>query len=308
MFPPLVSVIMTSYNHERYLPDAIGSVLGQTCQDFELIIVDDASKDRSQEIIRLHERKDSRIRSILHSENQGISRTTNDGFMAAKGEYVAYVQSDDLWLSNKLERQLKVLEQNPDLVVWTDAMIINGEGRSTGRRFTEKYQATQKPKSGNLFSSLSESNYICGQSIILKTEIAQEIQFDPKLIYANDYKFMLELSRRCEFYFIEEPLVQYRIHGDNSISKNKRLWVMDNYYISQHVLNNYGQEISKYVTAKCYARMGVHLHNQGHAVYAQKCFVAAIKNNPRKTSYYKKFIKSSIRNWLKYTDIFRQLA
>ena len=294
----LVSVVMTSYNHEKYLADAIESVLNQTFSDFELIIVDDASRDNSQEIIREYQQKDRRIRSIFHSENQGISITTNDGFSAAKGDYIAYVQSDDLWVLNKLEKQLKVLETNQDLVVWSDAIIIDKQGNSSGRLFTEKYHAECKPKSGNLFSSLSDSNYICGQSMILKTEVAQEIQFDPELVYANDYKFMLELARKCDFYFIDEPLVQYRIHGDNSISKNKNNWMRDSYYISRHVLNNYSKELSRYVIGKCYTKMGVHLHNQGHPRYARKCFAIAIKNNYTKTSYYKKFIKAAVRSLL----------
>jgi glycosyltransferase involved in cell wall biosynthesis len=289
---------MTSYNHEKYLADAIESVLNQTFSDFELIIVDDASRDNSPEIIRQYQQKDPRVRAIFRPDNQGISKTTNDGFAAAKGEYVAYVQSDDLWMPDKLKQQLKILEGNPDLVVWSDATIIDEAGNSTGWLFTEKYHAECKPKSGNLFSTLSRSNYICGQSMILKTEVAQEIQFDPELVYANDYKFMLELARKCDFYFIDEPLVQYRIHGDNSISKNKDVWVRDNYHISRHLLNNYDQDLSTHVIAKCYAQMGVHLHNQGHPRYARKCFASAIRNNYKKTSYYKKFIKVAVRSLL----------
>ncbi|MHC5183919.1 MAG: glycosyltransferase family 2 protein [Planctomycetota bacterium] len=296
--PALVSVVMTSYNHEKFLPDAIDSVLNQTYEDFELIIIDDASSDRSQEIIGHFQQKDPRIRPIFHDRNMGISRTTNDGFMAAKGEYVAYVQSDDLWIPDKLEKQLTILEGNPDLVVWSDAAIIDEMGNSTGRLFTEKYHAECKPKSGNLFLSLSRSNYICGQSMILKTQVAQAIQFDPGFVYANDYKFMLELSRQCDFYFINEPLVQYRIHGDNSITKNKHIWARDDYYLSRYLLTNYVQELSKNVIAKCYKQMGVHLHNQGHLGYARKCFGAAIRNNSKKTSYYKKFIKSSAQSLL----------
>ena len=295
----LVSVVMTSYNHEKYLAGAIESVINQTFGDFELIIIDDASSDGSQDIISQYQQKDPRIRPIFHERNMGISRTTNDGFIAAKGEYVAYVQSDDLWMPDKLQKQMEILENNPDLVVWSDATIIDEAGDSTGRLFTEKYHAQDKPKSGNLFSSLSSSNYICGQSMVLKAEVAQEIQFDPELIYANDYKFMLELSRKCGFYFVDEPLVQYRIHGDNSISKNRDIWSKDGYNLSRYLLTNYAEEFSKNVIAKCYAKMGVHLLNRKHFGYARKCYEAAIRNNPKKTSYYKKIIKSSLGNLLK---------
>jgi glycosyltransferase involved in cell wall biosynthesis len=303
----IVSVVMTSYNHEKYLSGALDSVLNQTFQDFELIVVDDASSDGSREIIRQYQRKDSRIRTIFHDRNMGISLTTNDGFNAAAGEYVAYVQSDDLWLPEKLEKQLQVLEHDPNLIVWSDAAIIDGTGKPTGRLFTEKYKAVEKQKSGNLFPALSKSNYICGQSMILKTAVAQEIRFDPKLVYANDYKFMLQLSRKYEFYFMDEPLVQYRIHGDNSISKNKDVWAKDGYHISRFLLKNHFAELPSAVAAKLYARIGLHLHNQGHPKYAQKCFQAAIRNNFIKTSYYKKSLKSMVRHTIKGSDIFKEI-
>lgn len=299
---------MTSYNHERYLAEALDSVLAQTVGDFELIVVDDASSDRSGEIIRRYQQKDSRIRAIFHEKNSGISQTTNDGFLAATGQYLAYIQSDDLWLPEKLEKQIQILEKHPEWAVWSDAAIIDGAGRPTRRLFTEKYKAADRPKSGDLFASLSQFNYICGQSMILKTAAAQDILFDTRLVYANDYKFMLQLSRRCPFYFIKEPLVQYRIHGNNSINKNKHIWIKDGYYISLYLLQNFCEELSTEVQARLYARMGVHLHNEGHTKYAQKCFGAAIRNNCKKTSYYKKFFKSYMRNLLKGSHVFEQIT
>jgi glycosyltransferase involved in cell wall biosynthesis len=299
---------MTSYNHEKYVTETLDSVLAQTFGDFELIVVDDASLDRSREMIRRYQQRDSRVRTIFHEKNSGISQTTNDGFLAATGQYLAYIQSDDLWLPEKLEKQMKILEKHPELAVWSDAAIIDDTGRPTGRLFTGKYKAADRPKSGDLFASLSQSNYICGQSMILKTTVAQDILFDPKLVYANDYKFMLQLSRRCQFYFINEPLVQYRIHGNNSINKNKHIWIKDSYFISRYLLENFCGELSTEVEASLYARMGVHLHNQGHTKYAQKCFGAAIRNNCKKTSYYKKFLTSSMRNLVKGSHLFKQIT
>ena len=87
------------------------------------------------------------------STNQGISRTTNDGFMAARGKYIAYMQSDDLWLPEKLQKQLDVIRQNNDLVVWSEALIVDCLGRANGHVFTQK--AADKKKSGNLLSDLA---------------------------------------------------------------------------------------------------------------------------------------------------------
>ena len=124
---PLVSVLMTSYNHERFIQEAIESVLAQTCSDLELIVVDDASKDGSREIIKELQRKDKRIKPVFHASNKGIARTINDGIENSSGKYLALIASDDLWREDKLEKQLEILEKNENRVVWCNAEIIDGE-------------------------------------------------------------------------------------------------------------------------------------------------------------------------------------
>ncbi|MDD5458096.1 MAG: glycosyltransferase [Phycisphaerae bacterium] len=287
-----VSVVMTSYNHCNYLSEAIESVLSQTLGDFELIIVDDASKDGSQEIINRYQQKDSRIRSILHEKNQGISRTTNDGFLAAKEDYIAYIQSDDRWLPEKLEKQIKILQKNNRLVVWSDASIIDKFGNKTGQLFTQLYDSSKKLKTGNLFSNLVNTNYICGQSMILDRRIAQHILFDPKLVYSNDYKFMIEVSREHEFHFIEEPLTQYRIHGNNSIRQNERIWEKDIFIIRKFILQKFSEAIPPAIRARLYERIGKYINERKHFGFANKFFLASIRHNPLKTSYYKKYLKT----------------
>ena len=105
---PKISVILTSYNHEAYIAESIRSVLAQTFQDFELLIFDDGSQDRSQEIIR--EFHDNRIRLFLVSENRGANACMQEVFPQASGEYIAIHHSDDCWRPDKLERQVELLE------------------------------------------------------------------------------------------------------------------------------------------------------------------------------------------------------
>ena len=291
---PYASVLMLSYNHERFISEAIESVLNQTYTNFELIIIDDASRDQSCQIISRYANIDSRIIKVFHQNNLGIARSSNEGFSMARGEYIAFFSSDDVWEQKKLEKQIEILQDKPNLAVWSDAMIVDKAGNPTGHLFTEKYHAEGKPKSGDLFSSLLGSNYICGQSMILKANLAREIQSDPGVVYLNDYKFMLELARKCDFYFINEPLVQYRIHGDNSISKNRDQWKMDAFRLSSFVLKNYSSKLSKDATAKYYNQIGLYLLDKKHARYARKCFEMAVKNNPKKTSYYKRQINAFI--------------
>ena len=102
---------MTVFNREDFVSEAIESVLNQSIKDLELIIVDDASIDRSKEIIRVYKEKDKRIKIFLHNRNMGIAKLSNDGIGNAKGKYVAIIDSDDFWIKNKLDEQLKTLKK-----------------------------------------------------------------------------------------------------------------------------------------------------------------------------------------------------
>ena len=112
---PLVSVIIPVYNTERYLAESIESILAQTFTDFELIIVDDGSSDRSPEIIREFERRDERIRVTRFAQNAGEWKARTAGLAAARGEYIAWQDSDDISLPERLERQARFLQANPEI-------------------------------------------------------------------------------------------------------------------------------------------------------------------------------------------------
>lgn len=277
---PLISVVMTSYNHQKYISEAIESVLRQTFDDIELIIVDDASRDCSQDIIQQYQQTDSRIRSIFHKENMGISRTTNDGFASANGEYISYIQSDDIWMLDKLEKQLQVLNKNERLIVWSDATIIDGSGRERGELFTEHYKAVNRRKNGDIFLELIQGNFICIQSTIFKAEYSREIQFDPRCIYACDYKFMIDLSKKYQFHFISDPLIKYRIHGENTILKNRHIWEKDLFFLNKYFLQNYGHCLPKDLQALFYFRLGRTLHKRNHKNFADKFLLKAFLVHP----------------------------
>ena len=155
---PLVSVIMPSYNHERYISEAIESVLNQTFTDFEFIIIDDASKDKSKELIKAYEEQDSRIRAFFHKENKGIARTMNECLEESKGNFIAFFASDDVWVKEKLEKQLEVLNKNEDFIVWSEGELIDAQGNPTGETFTQMHNAFKRIKSGDIFEELLKDN------------------------------------------------------------------------------------------------------------------------------------------------------
>jgi len=213
---PLVSVVMLSYNHEEFVSEAIESVLGQDFDDFELIIVDDASTDSSRKIIQAYAAEDSRIRVILHEANCGIARTANEGIAEAKGKFLAIIASDDVWMKDKLSKQLAVLESDEDLIVHAEGEIIDEESYPVGSSWTELHKRSVL-KSGDIFLDLViGGEAIFGSTVLYKRANQGSILFDERLVYVNDWKFYLDLAAKYEFYHIDEPLAHYRIHPDNT--------------------------------------------------------------------------------------------
>ena len=128
MKTPTVSVVIASYNHEKYVAETIESVLNQTFQDFEIIITDDGSSDKTVEMIKQF--SDPRINLFVFEKNKGACSALNNSIINSKGKYIACLNSDDSWELNKLEKQVKFLDENPDIgAVFTNAKIIDENGK-----------------------------------------------------------------------------------------------------------------------------------------------------------------------------------
>jgi len=126
---PKVSVIIPTYNRANFLRSAIQSVLNQTFKDFEVIVVDDASTDNTRQLI--HEFVDDRICYIAHNKNRGGSASRNTGIESSKGKFIAFLDDDDMWMPTKLEKQLLLVNMNPEIsVVYTGARIIDKDGKA----------------------------------------------------------------------------------------------------------------------------------------------------------------------------------
>jgi len=267
-----------SYNHEKYIAEAIESILNQSFKDFELIILDDFSKDNSRAIIENYRRKDKRINAYFHRKNMGISYTMNDLLSKASGEFVAFLDSDDLWDKLKLERQLTVLRKNGSLVVWSEGEIIDENSIPTGKTFTQMHFVTKKKKSGSIFEELLYGNFVFGSSLICKADYAKEIQFDEKLMYLNDAKFMVNLAKKHQFFFMKEPLAKYRLHGKNSIFSNKKGWDQDIVIINEYFLRTYGEEIPKRAKASLYFKIAWSYYFLNEKDLAKFFFLKALEN------------------------------
>ncbi|MCW4047203.1 MAG: glycosyltransferase [Candidatus Bathyarchaeota archaeon] len=240
---PLFSVIMPSYNHEKYVNYAINSVVSQTLKDLELVIVDDFSIDRSRDVIRKWVKKDSRIRAIFHNKNEGIARTLNDGIRNSKGKYVALMASDDMFKRNAFAKVLPLLESKDYDVAIIDGECIDKDNRRIGLRFSELYR---KPSSrnGDFFSDLIKDNFVC-TGVVRKNVIDNNrIYYNENLRYLNDWLFWLDLSRVCKFAYVAEPLYYYRLHRSNAhISRNIGVDLLKAH---DFLLEKYGHDLNQH--------------------------------------------------------------
>lgn len=275
----LVSVIMAAYNHEKYIAEAIESVLNQTSPDLELVIVDDCSKDNSKEIIRAYQEKDGRVRAFFHPNNLGIARTANDALKATKGKYISFIGSDDLWVPTKLECQLKILVDQEDSVVWSEGDIINAEGASTGQKFTDFNVRGDRPTSGRIYKEIINENYIFGQSLLFKREYAEGLGFNPDLKYLCDYQFVVDLAYEHDFLFIPQSLAKYRIHGKNTICRDEEGWLVDRILLRSYFLQRYGGQLSRHLKGSLYLKIGEAYAGLGYENIARECFIRALRTD-----------------------------
>ncbi|MGG1634060.1 glycosyltransferase family 2 protein [Paenibacillus sp. NRS-1760] len=208
----LVSIIMPAYNCEKFVDKAINSVLSQTYNNWELIVIDDASKDNTVSIVEEFSDLDNRIHFYKNEENKGVSATRNRGISIAKGEWIAFLDSDDLWDSSKLEKQMIVAERCDAKFLFTGSSFINEEGNS--------YKGVFEVPSKVSYKSLRNHNVISCSSVLISKLFFSNIKMEDDSMH-EDYAVWLKVLKIEKFaYGINEPLLIYRI-SRSSKSGNK---------------------------------------------------------------------------------------
>jgi glycosyltransferase involved in cell wall biosynthesis len=277
---PKVSVIIPTYNRAHLIGRAIQSVLNQTYQDFELIVVDDGSTDNTNEVIKEFSQKDKRILYIKHDKNKGGSAARNTGIKAARGEYIAFQDSDDEWLPEKLEKQMGILEKVSQEV----GVVYTGFWRI--KEDKKKYTPSDKvlKKEGDIHNELLKGNFITTQSIIVRKECFKEMgYFDESLPRLQDWELVLRLSEKYKFKFIDEPLL-CSYYNDESISADNNALInaleiiltKHHSYFIQH----------KKILAIHYFKLGINLCINSNFEKGKQYLLKALKYNPIKLRYF----------------------
>ncbi len=234
---PRISVVLAVYNHEQFVGQTIESIIGQSFEDWELIIIDDCSKDGSADVVRKYiqgpshhscpsgtggprpaDHEDERIRFYQAEKNRGTVRTFNELLKKARGEYVAFIGSDDIWHSGKLQEQIEYMEQHKETAVcfsWAEFIDENGRLYSEDEKEcdydTQIFMHKNRTQGEVLRCFFDSANYFCHPSALIRSEVIREIGgFDLRFRQLHDFEYWVRVLQKSPVHIIQKPLVQYR--------------------------------------------------------------------------------------------------
>lgn len=234
---PLISVVMSVYNGEKYLVEAIESILNQTYKNFEFIIVNDGSKDNSVEIIKNYMKKDNRI-VLIDRENKGLPYSLNEGISIAKGEYIARMDADDISMPKRFEKQIDFMQKNDLDFVYSDTLLID----KNEDEICESYRPNNIE---TVLNNLELHNFIPHPTVLIKKEIFnQHGKYNILCKTGQDLELWLRLKNKIKFGYINESLLKYRLNP-NSV----RASIYDDYWFKMAnyaIWNNHKMKAFKY--------------------------------------------------------------
>lgn len=276
---PLISVIIPVYNGEKTIRETIESVLNQTWTDLEVLVINDGSQDSTLKIVSNIE--DTRLK-VFNYSNAGLSASRNRGITLAQGEYVSFLDADDLWTPDKLELQLKALEANPEAAVaysWVNYITETGEFFRSGNYIN---------MNGNIYEKFLNQNVLENGSnpLIRKQALTEVGGFDQDLSYAEDWDMWMRLAARYHFVAVPSPQILYRMSA-NSMSGNILkmeagcLRLIEKAFNQaptslQHLKKNSYATLYSYLTFKALEAPS----GRQNGAIATRCFWNFIKNDP----------------------------
>ena len=256
MAQPLISIVIPAYNHERFVGYAIDSVLEQTCQDFELVVVNDGSTDGTERVIQSYD--DKRIR-YYYQENQDACNTINRGISLARGEFIAILNSDDVFLDNRLEKLLEFCRAENKVCAFSDVVPVDEHnqeftdpdfGWNVWHRGNREFYFS----CGDLYTAFLHGNFMVTTSNLFMTrEAAQKVGPFCSLRYLHDYDFIFRMIAAFKDrvgYLDDHKLLYYRIHGANTLSEAAITGrEQDQQLIEKYMLEAIPENYRKYVSA-----------------------------------------------------------
>lgn len=270
---PTVSVITPMHNAEKYIPSTITSVLQQTYSNWEMLIVDNYSSDGSRDVVRHYSMKDSRIRLIELPENSGgPARPRNVGIREARGEYIAFLDADDIWLPHKLGKQIDIFKKTPDVdLICTLANAIDENDKHVGTigkgKLNKLLEYVFKKNRLILFT-----NDIILSSVIIKKKYLDKISFDEDIYLASveDWKlwmFFIRKVRNFNIYNMREHLIDYRVVQGSLGMRNTDNYERKAIYLFSKLFLNKEISLTQFILLTIYFLLKIMLYVKIRKIY-----------------------------------------
>lgn len=216
MAAPLVTVLMPAYNAAPYLREAVDSILGQTLTDFELLVVDDGSTDETVEILNGY--RDPRLRVVLSPSNQGVTAALNRGLDLAAGRYIVRMDADDISLPDRLDKQVRYLDEHPEIGVCGGSI----HGFNDKREFDPPVPHPQWHEP--MACTLPFGTVLLHPTVIFRSELFRDgLRYDPDYPHAEDYELWCRLARITRLAVLPAIVLRYRMHGHSVSSRFHRI-------------------------------------------------------------------------------------
>ena len=300
---PKVSVIIPTYNRAELLREAIDSVLAQTYKDFELIVVDDNSTDNTKDAVEGYTKNFQNIRYAVNRHKKGASGARNAGIESASGEWIAFLDSDDIWREDKLRLQMSLAEKDNDVgLIFTNFacfpkenkeyfIFARYEDKKYKTFFSEKYWAItsdgfyiqKKPLFSMILKTLLQ---IKTPSVIVKRSLLSDIRYDEELVINEDVDLALRVNLKCRFGYIDLPLVKIRRHEENvdlTVPEEKKTQSVLRFCDNLAALLKSGQALSgedkasiKFAISRFYFDIGYKYRQKGDIASAKKYYLKAM--------------------------------
>jgi glycosyltransferase involved in cell wall biosynthesis len=273
---------------------AITSVLNQTFHNFEIIVVDDASTDDTSKVVQAF--NDKRIKYIRHESNRQEAGARNTGVRNAGGEYIGFLDDDDEWLPNKLEKQMELFAKSPEIVggIYTGFVKIE---KSTGKTIAQIIPS----KRGDIFRDMISQNWVATPStVVLRRKCFEQVGlFDENIVFGPDYDMWFRISKEFCFEYIPDPLVKYYVH-DAKMSSNYDLMIRGGEARLKKHAEVFALEARSY--SRHYLSLGVYYCHSGNMKKGRRAFLNAIRLYPFEIKHYYNFCLSLLG-----ADIYRRI-
>lgn len=292
---PRVSVVIPCFNGERFIRGSLDSVLGQTLDDLDVIVVDDGSTDDSVRVAEGYS-GDGRVRLLRHSFNRGIPAARNTGVRSASAQYVAFLDQDDRWASDKLELQVAMLDAAPPGVgmVFSDVLMVDEEGRSWGLAQAEHMpRGVDALSKEGLLRAYFLHNFIALISVLVRRECFDEVGLFDESIGGgmDDYEFCLRMVGRYAVRYVDRPLAQHTVHP-GSFSRDTERLISDAPRIADRTVRKFPflSDLVPRRLAIHHYRLAKHYRDAGEAARAKWALRKAIEYDPRWCTLYLQYL------------------